>query len=321
MKETVKEIFEDLKDRSTNPFITSFILSWLIYNWKIAIGLIFYSQAEMSKTVYKTFFGLIDMQMSSDRMLIYPILWALTYTFILSAGKQLIIGYQDYLVSRRKNIVYSSTKDHQSITVSYFEKVKAQLEEDAVKFAKLVKEESKITLENDELKKKVAEHDALTVRNYTDHLKEINSLTNEHNETIQELQSTHQKLLQTSEEASRSMENVLSNQIKVLAERNRLLQSQVADLPPDNPLKKYKLTVFFHDRDNIKSKEGDLRKAITDQFSKFGVQGYGFSNTEVDNTLIYTLSFKHKLRETDKKLIIFEIDRALAGYNVDISLL
>ncbi|WP_162799891.1 hypothetical protein [Pedobacter jeongneungensis] len=97
MEKTIKDVLSDFKDRLTNPFTSSFILAWLVNNYPITIGLIFYKQSELKKDGYGSFIDLINKHASWWHMLILPIAASLIYTFGFPWFKYLIHWYRGWI--------------------------------------------------------------------------------------------------------------------------------------------------------------------------------------------------------------------------------
>ena len=97
MQENIKELFTDLKDRITNPFTSSFIISWLITNYQIPIALIFYKQNELWRDRHHSFIDLIKDLASIERMIYIPLACSLAYTFIFPWIKFLIHAYRAWV--------------------------------------------------------------------------------------------------------------------------------------------------------------------------------------------------------------------------------
>jgi hypothetical protein len=84
MKEVISEFWGNVRDRLSNPFIFSFIIAWLILNWKIWLGLIWYNNQQIT-SVENFVTGNLDAYQS----LWSPLCYALGYTLIgpwLKAG-------------------------------------------------------------------------------------------------------------------------------------------------------------------------------------------------------------------------------------------
>ncbi len=82
MEEKVKDVYENIKDRLSNPLIFSFVFSWLIYNWEITIALLWYDktqfQAEGCKSIFEFIQDKINTKCWSTAL---PLVFAFLYTF------------------------------------------------------------------------------------------------------------------------------------------------------------------------------------------------------------------------------------------------
>jgi len=78
--DTVKDIFKDLKDRISSPFFSSFIISWMIFNYQIVIALLFYKQSELKADGYTSYLNLIKNCWDSRYMITYPLTAAVLYS-------------------------------------------------------------------------------------------------------------------------------------------------------------------------------------------------------------------------------------------------
>lgn len=89
MEEKVKDIYENIKDRLSNPLMFSFVLSWLVYNWEISVALFWYDksqfQAEGCKSIFEFIQDKIDTKCCST---IFPLGIAFLYTFAFPYIKQ-----------------------------------------------------------------------------------------------------------------------------------------------------------------------------------------------------------------------------------------
>ena len=81
--EKISEFFKELRDRFSNPLFFSFIVGWLAINWKIVIGLFFYSMQQLEKDGYYSYFDLITKNSTITSTFCYPFTIALGYTFLV----------------------------------------------------------------------------------------------------------------------------------------------------------------------------------------------------------------------------------------------
>lgn len=79
--EKLKDVFEELKNRTTSPFLVSFLISFLLYNWKIPVGL-FSSIETLKIDGFTSYIDLIEKTISKDHSIEYPIYSAIGYTLL-----------------------------------------------------------------------------------------------------------------------------------------------------------------------------------------------------------------------------------------------
>jgi hypothetical protein len=83
MEEKVKDVYENIKDRLSNPLIFSFLCSWLVLNWKIPVALIWYDKSQFSGCGCHTIFEFIDWQWETNGTLKWPVIIAIIYTAVI----------------------------------------------------------------------------------------------------------------------------------------------------------------------------------------------------------------------------------------------
>jgi hypothetical protein len=79
--ENISNFFKNLGDRLSSPLFYSFLLAWLIINWKIPIGIILYDGKEISSVGYNSFFDLIYKNLNSTNAFGKPLVAAILFTF------------------------------------------------------------------------------------------------------------------------------------------------------------------------------------------------------------------------------------------------
>ena len=78
--EKVLEIYNNIKDRLSNPFLFSFVCSWLVYNWRIPVALIWYDKSQFSGCGCNTIFDFISFELSKTNSLLFPLFFAFVYS-------------------------------------------------------------------------------------------------------------------------------------------------------------------------------------------------------------------------------------------------
>jgi hypothetical protein len=156
MIDKVSDFFKDIKDRLSSPFFSSFIIAWIIINWKVPVSLIWYNQAELEKVGYKSHFNLIGRLYNPWFFLWIPILSALGYCLLYPFMKYGIMIVQAKIRTWGTNKVFEASKEAPVTMEKYleqrqkYEKLKAELSE-------LYKNESIIKSTNESLRNQVAQ--------------------------------------------------------------------------------------------------------------------------------------------------------------------
>jgi len=76
----IDDLLNGFKERFSNPFVLSFIISWLIWNWEVSIALLWYDTDQLADK--ETIFSFVESNLSWRKSLIYPLIFALIYTII-----------------------------------------------------------------------------------------------------------------------------------------------------------------------------------------------------------------------------------------------
>lgn len=90
--EKISDFLKDFLDRLSSPLFASFIISWIFFNWKVPVALIFYSFDDLKADGYKSFNDLILHSVDTAHGIIYPLLCALAYCFIFPLVKNVLLA-------------------------------------------------------------------------------------------------------------------------------------------------------------------------------------------------------------------------------------
>ncbi|MCE2732187.1 MAG: hypothetical protein LW821_02355 [Flammeovirgaceae bacterium] len=90
----IQQAFDNLKERFSNPFILSFLFSWVYWNWEITISLIWYD----STNDYQGLIEFVGSHINRDYSLLFPLYSALVYTIFVSPMLKLKIRFIQNLV-------------------------------------------------------------------------------------------------------------------------------------------------------------------------------------------------------------------------------
>lgn len=152
--EKISDFFKELKERLSNPFIYSFLISWLIFNWKIPIALIFYKSEDLAKDGYKSFISLIADQIHLQKSFIYPILAALVYTFAFPFFRNTIIAFNSWTKAWGSSWSLKLSKSGK-ISIEKYIELRNTYAKRTQLLEQTLEKESKFLHENEELRNRI----------------------------------------------------------------------------------------------------------------------------------------------------------------------
>lgn len=133
MEEKIKDVYENIKDRLSNPLIFSFLCSWLVLNWKIPVALIWYDKSQFSGCGCQTIFDFIEWHWKKEGTFWWPVLIAFTYTLLIPFVKN---GIRIIFVraqkwgdkNEAKYVLGGMTKEHIKLQSDYDEVAKSLID-------------------------------------------------------------------------------------------------------------------------------------------------------------------------------------------------
>ncbi len=161
MEEKIKDIFNNIKERLSNPFLFSFLIAFLVYNWEITLA-IFYNDSEQIKAEgFKSIFEFVRNRWANNGKIGMPIFIAIVYTFVFPIFRNLVNAFQTWIIKWGEEWNLKISKNSKigidkylTLRDNYIEKTKSlgEIIESESKF--LVEIETK-TKETNELKEKI----------------------------------------------------------------------------------------------------------------------------------------------------------------------
>lgn len=151
--EKISDILKDLKERVSNPLISSFLISWLVFNWKIVIGLLFYKSQELQVDNYTSYIDLITKNSSANRSLFHPLYVSLGYTFIFPFIRNFILAFNSWIKAWGSTLNLRLSRKG-NISVAKYIQLRSIYEERTNLLQNVIKEESS-TLKNYENEKNI----------------------------------------------------------------------------------------------------------------------------------------------------------------------
>lgn len=173
--EKVIEIYNNIKDRLSNPFVFSFICSWLVYNWRIPVALIWYDKSQFSGCGCHTIFDFISFELAKTNSFLFPLFFAFVYTISIPFIKNGVRIVSAHAQKWGENEEIKAL-DGGKIGVEKYLELRDNFKEKIKKLEDVAKEEKKYLDENGEL------------------LIELNSLKNDLNNSIRERDNLNEKI-------------------------------------------------------------------------------------------------------------------------------
>lgn len=147
----ISEFFKELKDRFSNPLFFSFILGWLAINWKIVIGLIFYSLPQLQTDGYSSYQNLIIKESNFYNSFLVPFIIALAYTFLFPIFRNWINIFNAWNQKWGTQKVLNISKDGK-ISVSKYIQLREVYQKRQQTIEDVLEKESAYVEQNEELK-------------------------------------------------------------------------------------------------------------------------------------------------------------------------
>jgi hypothetical protein len=146
----ISEFFKEIMSRLRNPLVYSFIITWLIINWRIPIGLVFYTNASLHTDGYSSFFDLIEKNNSIKKFLLEPLVLAILYTGLFPVIRTWIMALHTYVDKWGTDWFLKISKEGQIPMTKYIE-MRTDLKQKIAQIEELVNTESVIIKQKNSL--------------------------------------------------------------------------------------------------------------------------------------------------------------------------
>ena len=151
----VSDILTNVKERLSNPLIFSFVLAWLVYNWKIPVALLWFDKKQISDSGYNNILEFIEAEWRTNGDLWRPLGIALIYTVFLPVVKNLyrllnslVYKYADILDLKILKGSVVSIEKHLKFRELYLKRTE--------ELDTIIKDEQKYLTENDKIRNELS---------------------------------------------------------------------------------------------------------------------------------------------------------------------
>ena len=184
--EKINSLFEQFKDRLTSPIFSSFMISWLVINYKIPIGLFFYKIDDLWRDKYDSYLDLIHDDYNPFHGIILPFTLALAYTFIYPPIKKEINAFNAWITARTDDKIVRLTGE---LWVPRKELYELRATHEAIE-----KERASLDNENSKVRRDLEHQKQLVYSNERDYNANINSLKKENEEKVKGIEAEKDQL-------------------------------------------------------------------------------------------------------------------------------
>jgi hypothetical protein len=139
VKESLSDMLKNVKDRFTNPFFFSYIISWLLINWRVSIGLLWYDLKQINALKYPTIFDFVKGEVVSNTE---PIYWAIGYTILLPIFRNLNSLLHTWVNSLGNKASFKVTKES-PVSVEMYMRLRENLKQKEAQVSELIQTEDK----------------------------------------------------------------------------------------------------------------------------------------------------------------------------------
>lgn len=98
MEEKIKDIFNNIKERLSNPFLFSFLVAFLVYNWEITLAIFYNDSQQIKAEGFKSIFEFVRYRWENSGKIGMPIFIAIVYTFVFPVFRNLVNAFQTWII-------------------------------------------------------------------------------------------------------------------------------------------------------------------------------------------------------------------------------
>lgn len=156
-KENVSDFFKEIKERVSSPFFSSFVIAWLIINWRVPVALIFTTHEVIKAGEDNYYIQLINDKVDFMSGFAWPLLSSFVYCFGYPWLRNKIEEAQAYYRKVGGNRVLEISEGSNVPIQRLIEQRKKYIER-SKELEDAIKREAEILQENVDLKKQVTDY-------------------------------------------------------------------------------------------------------------------------------------------------------------------
>jgi hypothetical protein len=135
--------YENISERLRSPLVFSFLISWLIVNWRIPVYLLWYNPSFLKENGKLLYIEYVSSQLNTLHALVWPLSLAILYTFGFPYVKNIISKYNTIAVKKGSQEKLAILGDSVISFEKYDSKVK-MLKQREQELVEMIKKENEV---------------------------------------------------------------------------------------------------------------------------------------------------------------------------------
>lgn len=139
--EKLSDILENIKERTSNPLVFTFVISWIFFNWKVSVALVWFDAKQIEAYGFKSIFDFIYYSTNYLDSFIFPLLIAIAYTVFMPLISSWVSSWQTRIDTKRTERDLQITKAS-SVPAMKFIDMKKEYNDQIAVLSNTIKEQS-----------------------------------------------------------------------------------------------------------------------------------------------------------------------------------
>lgn len=154
--EKINDIISNIRERFANPLVFSFLCSWVVLNWKISVGLLWYDPTQLEKHGYVSFFELIENNLNPLNSIYKPLIFAIIYTIFAPILKNLVRAFYSWTTKWGETLNLKIVGGG-SVSINKYLQLRDNYKNNLIKLTEVIQEESEYVDQNNVLQQNINE--------------------------------------------------------------------------------------------------------------------------------------------------------------------
>jgi hypothetical protein len=169
----VGNVYDDLKERISNPFLFSYAVAFFFTNWRVWVGLLFFDRERLNSKGFDNHLEYIEGVVNAWTLYVVPATAAILYCFAYPFLRNKVLQVQAYFKSKSSEEINKYARQH-LIPAEQFINLEMGLERQKQRYQRAIDIRAKLEVKVDELNKQVSSSN-FQVSNLNEQIAELNA--------------------------------------------------------------------------------------------------------------------------------------------------